>query len=766
MKKFTLALALAATLPMAGQAQRYMGIATSNWGGTNPLYLNPANAADSRHKFSIDLFNANIGADNSLAAVDFTKVISAIRNDEPVRDGLTFGKSDKFSILAPYAEVRLPGVFVNIKGKHGIALTTRMRAMSQFHNFNQGLYKLLTDSAVADLSKDQQLVVKDFNWTMNGWSEIGLTYGGVIYDKGQHMVKGGATLRYLMGAAYISVFSNNINAKYRLDEQSRDAFLTLTNTDFHYSQKNASQILVDSTADVDFSQFFGGSAGNGIGADLGFVYEWRPDHADYRYDMDGKTGILDASKNPYKMRFSASISDLGSIKYKSDAKIDFNTNSTDSTVITGTEVLEKIKDTAAFAQYLESRGMTAKRGAGETKVGMPTTLIVGVDYHAVSNLYINATYFANMRRHDMAGNSFYNQFTVTPRWDTRIFTASLPITYSMLSENIRVGLGLRVGGFFVGSDDLVASFGGRYSANFYMGAYVPFNKKRPRDSDGDMVSNKRDKCEHEKGVWAMKGCPDPDKDGDGVLDKEDNCPDVAGSKTAQGCPDADMDGVADAEDRCPQEAGEVAMQGCPDRDKDGIANMDDACPDQAGLAQFKGCADSDQDGIADNEDKCPNAAGSIANQGCPDTDNDGIADNMDKCPQVAGTAANSGCPEVKAEVKKRLAFAATAIQFDLGKATIKKTSNKILDEIVAILNEYSDYNMTIEGHSDNVGNATKNLELSENRANAVRDYFISKGIDASRLSAAGFGDAKPVASNKTAAGRAKNRRVAMDLKLK
>src|ERR1044071_3301555 len=254
----------------------------------------------------------------------------------------------------------------------------------------------------------------------------------------------------------------------------------------------------------------------------------------------------------------------------------------------------------------------------------------------------------------------------------------------------------------------------------------------------------------------MRGCPDPDKDGDGVMDRDDNCPDVAGSKTAAGCPDADMDGIADAEDRCPQDAGDAGMQGCPDRDKDGIADIDDACPDQAGLAQYKGCPDTDNDGIADNEDQCPQLAGPMANRGCPDSDNDGIADNEDKCPQVAGTKNNSGCPEVKAEVKKRLAFAATAIQFDLGKATIKKTSDKVLDEVVAILNDYPDYDMTIEGHSDNVGNAAKNLQLSKDRANAVKNYFISKGIDASRLSSEGYGDTKPVASNKTGAARAKN----------
>lgn len=755
MRKFTLALSLAAMLPMASQAQRYMGLATSNWSSTNGLYLNPANAADSRHKFTIDLFSLNFGMDNSLASIDFSQ---ATKTGGDYSKAFNFSNKDEFSIVAPMAEVRGPGFFVNIKGKHGIGLTTRVRAMNQFHNFNQNLYKLTQDSTATDLTTNKQLQAKNFNWTAHGWSEIGLTYGGVIYDKDQHMVKGGATVRYLMGAAYLSVLSNNINAVYNYTPNV-DASLTLTNTDFQYSTANGAAIL-----DGEVGELFGKNSGKGFGADLGVVYEWRPNHTDYRYDMDGKTGILDQSKNAYKLRFSAAITDLGAIKYSNSDNIVFDTKGK-TAIVKGTEIADKIDDTAALAAYFTQKGMTATRNNGEMKVGMPTTMIIGVDYHAIKGLYVNASYFANMRGHDKPGNSFYNQLTVTPRWDTRIFSVGLPITYSSLSTSLKAGLGLRVGGFFFGSDDLIP-LGDRYSANFYFGAYVPFNKKKPRDSDGDMVSNKKDKCRHEKGVWEMQGCPNPDKDGDGVLDKDDNCPDVAGSKSAAGCPDADMDGVADAEDRCPQDAGEAGMQGCPDRDKDGVADIDDTCPDQAGLAQFKGCPDTDKDGIADNEDKCPEAWGAIANEGCPDTDNDGVADNVDKCPSVVGTINNSGCPEVSVEVKKRLAFAATAIQFDLGKATIKKTSNKILDEIVKILNDYPDYAMTIEGHSDNVGNAAKNLQLSKDRANAVKNYFVNKGIDASRLNAEGFGDTKPVASNKTAAGRAKNRRVAMDLKLK
>jgi outer membrane protein OmpA-like peptidoglycan-associated protein len=235
-------------------------------------------------------------------------------------------------------------------------------------------------------------------------------------------------------------------------------------------------------------------------------------------------------------------------------------------------------------------------------------------------------------------------------------------------------------------------------------------------------------------------------------------------------PDRDGDGVADANDECPDAAGPAMLNGCPDKDGDGVADKFDKCPDVAGTVQYQGCPvpDADGDGVLDNVDKCPNVAGLAAYQGCPmpDADNDGVADDMDKCPNVAGPASNAGCPEVKEEVKQRLAFAATAIQFETGKATLKKTSYPQCDEIVKILNDYPDYNMTVDGYTDNTGSAPKNLVLSQDRANAIKSYFVGKGVTPERITTAGHGIESPVADNKTAAGRAKNRRVEMNLKLK
>ncbi len=256
-----------------------------------------------------------------------------------------------------------------------------------------------------------------------------------------------------------------------------------------------------------------------------------------------------------------------------------------------------------------------------------------------------------------------------------------------------------------------------------------------------------------------------DTDGDGIYDKDDACPEVAGLKQFNGCPDTDGDGLQDSEDDCPEVAGTAEMRGCPDTDGDGIADKDDACPEVAGLKAFNGCPDTDGDGIADKTDKCPDVKGPKENNGCPwpDRDGDKVLDKDDKCPDVKGTVANKGCPEVSDEAIKRLNDYAKTILFDTNKATFQQRTYPVLEAITAILNEYSTANFAIEGHTDSDGKDAANQLLSENRAGAVKSYLVEKGISASRLTSAGFGESKPIDVNTTKAGKANNRRVEVKL---
>jgi len=232
--------------------------------------------------------------------------------------------------------------------------------------------------------------------------------------------------------------------------------------------------------------------------------------------------------------------------------------------------------------------------------------------------------------------------------------------------------------------------------------------------------------------------------------------------------DRDGDGVPDSIDQCPDVKGLAALHGCPDSDGDGIADKDDKCPNEKGTAKYHGCPipDTDGDGINDEEDKCPTVAGLARYQGCPipDTDGDGINDEEDKCPTIAGPASNHGCPEVKEEIKKMVELSAKNIYFTPASDKIVSRSFKSLDEVVAILKSDKNLKLDIGGYTDNTGKADKNLQLSKDRAKAVYTYIIGKGIDAGRLSSEGYGQENPLADNKTAEGRLKNRRVELKLK--
>ena len=258
-----------------------------------------------------------------------------------------------------------------------------------------------------------------------------------------------------------------------------------------------------------------------------------------------------------------------------------------------------------------------------------------------------------------------------------------------------------------------------------------------------------------------------DTDNDGVYDREDACPTVAGLPQFKGCPDSDADGIEDSKDGCPNEAGTPEMNGCPDRDGDGVADKDDACPDEKGLAALGGCPDSDGDGVTDKSDKCPTVKGPKENAGCPwpDTDGDGVLDKDDKCPAVKGPASNNGCPieEVSTEVLKQLNDYAKTILFDTSKATFQQQTYPVLEAMLGILKQYPSTKFALEGHTDSDGKDAANLTLSENRAAAVKNYLIEKGIGSDRLTSAGFGETKPIDTNKTKAGKANNRRVEVKL---
>ncbi len=301
-------------------------------------------------------------------------------------------------------------------------------------------------------------------------------------------------------------------------------------------------------------------------------------------------------------------------------------------------------------------------------------------------------------------------------------------------------------------------------------AGLVFKLKKPTDTDMDGVADRKDKCPDTPTHASVdsKGCP-LDADGDDVPDYLDKCPTVSGLTSLEGCPDQDKDQVSDINDKCPDVPGVARFSGCPDTDSDGVEDANDKCPNQAGLDIFQGCPDLDGDGVEDSKDKCPNtlAGVKVDDTGCPaDSDSDGVIDEIDRCPTTPGNGTANGCPEVRAEVKKRLNFATRGIYFETGKAILKSNSYAMLNEIISILEEYTDYSLRIGGYTDSQGSEATNLKLSQARVDAVKSYLTRNSVQESRIEATGYGEARPIASNATATGRAQNRRVELELFLK
>lgn len=303
--------------------------------------------------------------------------------------------------------------------------------------------------------------------------------------------------------------------------------------------------------------------------------------------------------------------------------------------------------------------------------------------------------------------------------------------------------------------------------------------KRTFDSDGDGIDDSSDQCpkapEDKDGFEDRNGCPDPDNDNDGVLDKDDKAPmdpeDKDNFEDEDGVPDPDndQDGVPDQKDACPNKAGNKAFAGCPDADQDGIMDAEDACPNQPedkdNFQDNDGCPDpdNDKDGVMDTADKCPNDPGVVANNGCKDTDRDkdGVVDRLDNCPDEPGVKAQQGCKKKQLVVitKEKLEIL-DKVYFQTGSAKIQRRSYALLDNVAAVISAHPEIEkIRVEGHTDDRGRDDLNLKLSQRRADAVKAYLMKKGLEEDRLEAVGYGESKPVADNKTRAGRAQNRRV-------
>jgi len=451
---------------LTARAQNNLGIATSNYSAINSLYLNPAGISGCNEKIVINIVSLNIGVDNNLGT--FTKISNIGNGNTNV---FNVSGNSSFSMLAPALDAHLPAILVSLndKLKQSFALTTRVRAINQFNNFDPDLYSTITSSN-HNANGDYNYQSSNFNWTAHVWSEIGLTYALQILDNGPHKLRAGVTLRYLGGIDYLSLKGSNLNVSYK---QGNDTFYA-SHSDLEFaSNAISSNSAVNNgvqTSDI-LSSVFNSKSGSGVGMDIGLTYT-------YLIGSPDPNGNIN---DGHKLTASLCVRDIGAIKYNEG---NFVVNVTGNGYLTGTGLSNNINNYSDFRNYMAGQGFTADTGSKPTKVYMPTALVAGLDYQVYNRFYANATLIANLANRQNYGNSYYTQFTVTPRYDTRLFSFGLPITYGTLAKDVKVGFGIRFSGFFIGSDDMMALFSNnQHGLNLFFGGYVPLYRKTHKHTE-------------------------------------------------------------------------------------------------------------------------------------------------------------------------------------------------------------------------------------------------------------------------------------------
>lgn len=676
------------------EAQSYIGYLSDNYSGVHGIISNPANIVDSRFKTDVNLAGASSFFGNDYYGVKLSDVfdsdfdIDENSNKHPKDNNNLFGNADVLG----------PSFMFNINPTNSIALFTRARVGYNINKINGETYENISNDF--DENEDFMVEEDDFYLTANAWAEVGLSYATVLMNKEQHFLKAGISLKYLQGLGNAYASGKNVNIDYDADGTdlgggNTTGSITSEGEVYYGNSENIEGDLEDFELEMV-------DGATGFGADLGLIYEWRPDHASY----DPSNGQSYKHLNKYKLKVGLSLTDLGSIKYK---------NATESTYDINATVNEDDFDDQDNIEDLLQTLYTETAMGSSTKWALPTALHLNVDWNMGKKFYLNLNGDLSLTSATKKNVSrVANIVSLTPRFESKWFSFYMPVGM-VQGSGAQWGAGFRAGPLYIGSGSVLSLLisDNSKAADVYAGLKIPVYQGKPKDKDGDGIINKEDNCPEQFGPIENQGCPWPDTDGDTVLDNED---------------------------QCPEEAGEVANHGCP-------------------------WVDTDGDSVLDKDDRCPEAAGPVENDGCPwpDTDGDGIFDKDDQCVDKPGTVANKGCPELTEEVQKTLNDYAKTILFNSGKASIKAESTQVLVDIIGILKEYPDAKFTVEGHTDSIGSATSNQKLSEARALSVKEFLVEKGIDADRLRAVGYGETKPIATNMYKDGRAKNRRVEINL---
>ena len=455
MKKKVLVM-LVFTSFISANAQSYLGYYHDNYAGVQGVLFNPASIVDSRFKTDINLFSFSTTVGNDMYAVNFSDAFkSGYDFDTQAKKSFT----DSNNVIMNL-DVMGPAFMFNITPKHSLAVFTRARAFVNLGGVNG---ELINELSKENNKNSFDYLVGNPNFTGNSWGEFGLSYAAVLYQKGQHFLKGGITAKYLQGVANAHFQGSNVRLKFV--ENLSNAYLSSFTSEGTATYGTSQDFDANPNIEID-------SASKGFGLDLGLTYEWRPD-----FDTTKKEVSNFKELNKYKLRFGISLTDLGSIKYEKGIRKSFNLNSS------FTE--GEFNNADNIDTFLNDKYISTNISGG-VKSKLPTALHADIDWNMHKKFYLNINGdFSMVESGALNQNTIENRFSATPRFESRGFSFYVPVSFMQYSGT-QIGAGLRTGIFFIGSGSAITNaFAKETKAmDFHLGIKIPVYQKKIKNTVG------------------------------------------------------------------------------------------------------------------------------------------------------------------------------------------------------------------------------------------------------------------------------------------
>jgi hypothetical protein len=460
-----LALSFCLSCIAIANAQDFLGIRTSNYSGVSSVFYNPANIADSRHRWDFNLVNAGATIGNNKASFKLSDLGKTLNLDS-LKDKVfssDAGSSNGFVSAAVYG----PSFFFNLNKKSAIAFTSRARVMANIFDIDGKLATEIMDGASNPEFPYTIASANNMIVNANGWKEFGASYAREIMNKGPHYLKGGISLKYLAGVANSSLQVNRLNATIDHDVVEDDAYLTNSSGTIGL---DFGGVAISTLETSDLLKF----KSTGFGVDIGFVYEYRPDTS---AAMRNGAGELRRDLNSYKFRLGIALLDAGSISYERDLdrsggyNMQIGPSQRFYLRALADAGIDEFKDT--LNKYPQFFAPVAGMSTGNYSVSTPATLQVNADYQVHKGFYLNLASQVSLLNSRTKWNSsqYYSSVVLTPRIESRGFGFYLPLSYNSLT-NVTAGASLRLGNFFVGSGSVLsAALGGSKAADVFIGIH-------------------------------------------------------------------------------------------------------------------------------------------------------------------------------------------------------------------------------------------------------------------------------------------------------